>query len=39
MIAGAEDNRRRGLSGAQTISIVAACAAFVMALLALMPDS
>jgi hypothetical protein len=39
MIAVPEHQRRRGLSGLAAISIVIACAAFVLALLAVMPDS
>ena len=38
MTPAAEQPRRHGLTGLQTLSIVAACAAFVLALMALMPD-
>jgi hypothetical protein len=39
MIANSGNNRRYGLSAAQTICIVVACTMFVLALLAAMPDS
>jgi hypothetical protein len=39
MIAKSGDDRRHGLSGAQAICIVVACAALVLALLAVLPDS
>lgn len=39
MIADPEDNRRHGVSGAQAVCIIVACAVFMFALLALLPDS
>lgn len=36
---GSENPRRHGLTGLQTLSIIAACAAFVLALMAVLPDS
>ena len=38
MIVDPEDNRRYGVSGAQAVCIIVACAVFVLALLALLPD-